>query len=115
MRNVTDIPERELTNVLCKRGEAKAALERDWVVADHYRHILLATLSAGVEGASLAEANRQSRMHPEYIAHVTEMGRIKAELIMARSRYDAISFEIRMRLSKQYEDNQGIRAGSIDT
>ena len=115
MRNVTDIPERELTNVLCQRGEAKAALERDWVIAEHYRHILLATLSAGHDKVSLADANRKARIDPEYMAHVTEMGRIKAELIMARTGYESISFEIRMRLSRQYEDRQDMKAESINT
>ena len=115
MRDVTEIPEHELTNVLCKRGEAKAALERDWVIADHSRHVILATRSAGFSGDSLAEASRKARIAPEYMAHIEKMGKIKANLIMARARYDAISFEIRMRLSKQYEDRQEYKAGSIQT
>ncbi len=115
MTEVSQIPERELTDVLYRRGKKKAELEREWVIADHSRHVILATLSAGFVGESLAGADRKARISGEYMAHIEKMGNIKGNLIMARAQYDAIAFEIKMRLSKQYEDRQEFRAGSIDT
>jgi len=115
MTDINKLRDEELTSVLYKRGQKKAELEREWVIAEHSRHVILATLSAKHVGDSLAEANRKSRIDPEYIAHIEKMGNIKGNLIMARAQYDAISFEIRMRLSRQYEDRQDMRAESINT
>ena len=111
--DVSKIPDERLTNTLYERGQAKAALERDWIIAEHSRHVVLSEVSALYGKDSLAEANRKARVSQEYKDHIQKMGDIKGNLIIARAQYEAVAFEIKMRLAKQFEDRQEFKSGNL--
>lgn len=115
MTDITQIPDEKLTHTLYMRGKAQAVLERDWVVADNQRLIVLQEVAQGFKGDSGAEAERKARVSKEYRAHVEKMGDIKGRLILARVKYNAVDAEIKMRLSKKYQDRREYTSGSINT
>jgi len=115
MTEISQVPDNQLTHMLYMRGKDQAVLERDWVIADHQRLIVLQQVAARQTGMSGAEAERHARTSQEYIDHVNKMGDIKGRLILARVKYNAIDHEIKMRLSNRYQERMLDKAEAMNT
>ena len=103
MNPIESIADNDLTYELYKSGVKKAEAERQWEVIDHQRLILLAEVTGWQDAKSHAEKERLARVSDEYKAHIKERGDIRYEMTLARVKYDAISYEIRKRLSDHYK------------
>jgi len=77
------------------------------------RLVVLAELTKLSTESSHAAAEREARTTTEYKAHIEKMGEVKEKLIIARTKHEAIAFEIRMRLNKQYQDRAEYGGGKI--
>ena len=115
MNPLANIKDNELTNELWIKGREQAIAERDWVIADKQREIVLNTVANGFAGETNAEAMRRARVSKEYKAHVEKMGELKFNVILARTKYSAIEFEIKMRINNSYQQREEFKSGSIVT
>ncbi len=105
----------QLTHYLYQAGEKKARWEREFIVKENTRLIVLAELTAKSTESSHAGAEREARTTKEYKGFIIELGEIKEKLILSRTWHNAIEFEIRMRLAKQFQDRAEFKGGGLNT
>jgi len=115
MNPLSAIPNNELTHSLWEKGKEQAIAEREWVVADKSREVVLNTVAGSFSGDSNAEAMRKARISKEYKDHIEKMGQLKFDVILARTKYSAIEFEIKMRINNSFQQREGMKAGQINT
>jgi len=118
MNPITKIPDQELTHTLYQKGEERAQKEKEWIIVEHERPILLAQITEEIadrEDCSHAVAERKARVSERYKNHIQKMGEVKAELFIARAKYDAVDHEIRMRINKSFTDRSEYQGGRLQT
>lgn len=115
MNPLLNIPNNELTNELWIKGKEQAIAERNWVIADKQREIVLNTVASSFAGDSNAEAMRKARTSKKYAEHIEKMGKLKFDVILARTKYSAVEFEIKMRINNSFQQREEFKSGSIVT
>ncbi len=115
MNQLSKIKDEELTWVLTQKGTEQAILEHEWVKLFYGRKIVLAELAKLSTESSQAGADREARASIEYKAHIDKMGEVKEKLIIARVKHEAVGFEIKTRLNKQFQDRAEFKGGGLNT
>ncbi len=119
MNPIKKIPDDELTLKLLEKGRKKSEAEREWILAEHRRQIILSEIKLELmcEGTTLtvSKAEAMARTDKRYRDFVTEMGQLKADVILARVEYDVVQDEIKMRIHKSFQDRQEFKSGELVT
>ena len=111
MNEITAINDNELTYKLWTTGKDQAKAERDWVISEHQRLVILATVASTFVGESIAASEKKARVSKEYQDHIVKMGDLKMQVILCRSKYAAVDHEIKMRINKSFQQRSEFNSG----
>ena len=115
MKTPAEIPDEKLTTALWDAGQRKANWEREFIVKENQRLVVLAVLTEQSTESSHSAAERQARTTTEYKEFLTELGEIKEKLTLSRAWYESIKFEINMRINRSFQDRAEYQGGRLQT
>lgn len=111
------IPDHLLTYELWKKSKLQAEAEQDWQIKEHSRPIILSELVNHFAGAgdSIAASEKKARVSQEYRDCIDELGKSRSELVLARARVASVEYEIKIRISKSFQDRAEYQGGHLNT
>lgn len=114
---LSSIPDAELSHTLYLKGRERAEAEREWSMQDDMRLVVLAELTEYylLSSKSQTEAERKARRSREYNEFLAKKADAKRAVHLARSKFDAVDHEIRMRINKSFEHRTEYHGGRLQT
>lgn len=118
MNPLSKIPDNELTHTLYLKGVDRAEAERDWVIMDNQRPVVLAQVTQDIvddENCSHAVAEKKARISSTYKDFLIKLGEAKYQVMLSRAKYDAVDHEIRQRINRSFQDRTDYQGGRLST
>jgi hypothetical protein len=117
MNPLANIPDEQLTHELWIKSKAQAEAEKDWQIKEHSRPIILSELvnHYASAGDSIAASEKKARVSEEYRNCITELGKARSDLVLARARVSAVEYEIKIRINKSFKDRTEYNGGKLST